>query len=1166
MSLFNRIGRVAQRVGDKLQTQVEGIVQDSLLPEAVRAALVEAEKLLERGDWLGAEQSLQRAEQQKPGLARVAHLRGLLALRTGKAEWAAHHFEQALRQRASVEGYYHLGLACEQLQRLDEARHALLSALHSEREHALRVDALHALGRVSTAMGQHERAAQHWRRALAMRPAEPLLRELTAGALQRTERSEEAAQLLAALPQADFVLSTWVLLADLEESQGRLEAAAQALSRAISCAQEKRSATRPSYPFVELPSRSLLHSLHAWAVSLDWRRGQWQQALERSERWGAGAFESEDWALSSSVMAARKALLQGEASAAAAALARHTVEPSKLGPRAYFDWISTKAWVALANANAEAAVELYEKLLDREERKLSSRLGRTAFEGRARPKADEGHRSTGENAPEHERTPANANEGASSSTQARVGWGLESERRRKLSVEWAEALQGVVAARLALDQPAQAARALAQANREGVQNERLKAQLAWQLGDPFLALSSVQRARKRLEAQTDLAAATSPTPPPWAVGDALWRSYEEARLNQLQRAIEAILPQPFEAAQHPFALRELIERLREHCLLAPTLEGLSVALGDLLESAQAPLQVYVLGEFNAGKSTLINAILGESLVATGILPMTAVPCVLRYGPQPLARVVLGPGEALTGTTAQEGDEHKRFDEAAAAELDQLLERWGHRVQWAELHYPHPLLRVLHLVDTPGFNSLQDAHEERSAALLRPERAGQVGGTGQAPNLQEGFERRYGLGHADAVLWLFDASQALSSSQQAILRQVSAGPSQTFVLLNKIDVLEAQELQELCDWLRPRLREASHTLTPISALEALRVRMAARREGREASAEELASTGWEALQSVLDRGLAQRASELKAAELRRQLGRLIDEVLSELGQTQRRIEQFESEMIQGESALRTALASALVACDEREARVQRRLQELLVREARSLPEWRRPSRSWLAPLSMDEHDLTAFLERLGDAVMSLLGEEGQSLLQEIEGTMDSTVHSLERASSMLGTAAGSSTELGGLAPRVSPGLVSGASAKRPISRNFDAGPFVADFYRDQAHAEQRLRQALWERQRAWLSGRLSAVASEPRLAEVLGSEASDEQRCVRLLGTLIEPERLLSELGWREWVEEYFDAALRLCDNVRRELERSRCRLQRWIELPLAGLASTQNASKPELTG
>ena len=52
----------------------------------------------------------------------------------------------------------------------------------------------------------------------------------------------------------------------------------------------------------------------------------------------------------------------------------------------------------------------------------------------------------------------------------------------------------------------------------------------------------------------------------------------------------------------------------------------------------------VLGEFNHGKSTFVNALLGQSVLPTGITPTTAILTYVSYGAVPDAAVVLQSGE------------------------------------------------------------------------------------------------------------------------------------------------------------------------------------------------------------------------------------------------------------------------------------------------------------------------------------------------------------------------------------------------------------------------------------------------------------------------------------------------------------------------------------------
>ena len=55
-------------------------------------------------------------------------------------------------------------------------------------------------------------------------------------------------------------------------------------------------------------------------------------------------------------------------------------------------------------------------------------------------------------------------------------------------------------------------------------------------------------------------------------------------------------------------------------------------------TAEGRFYVACIGQFKRGKSTLMNALLADRALPTGVLPITAVPTVIRYGPTRSARV------------------------------------------------------------------------------------------------------------------------------------------------------------------------------------------------------------------------------------------------------------------------------------------------------------------------------------------------------------------------------------------------------------------------------------------------------------------------------------------------------------------------------------------------
>src|SRR5438552_2952980 len=121
--------------------------------------------------------------------------------------------------------------------------------------------------------------------------------------------------------------------------------------------------------------------------------------------------------------------------------------------------------------------------------------------------------------------------------------------------------------------------------------------------------------------------------------------------------------------------QELLERLA----VALGRFGSDVASDDLRRFEEARQQLdglfllVIAGEFNSGKSSFINALLGERVLPEGVTPTTDRINLLRYG--------AAPGEHL-----------------AEAFL-------------TERTYPAELLRELNIVDTPGTNAIVRRHEE-----------------------------------------------------------------------------------------------------------------------------------------------------------------------------------------------------------------------------------------------------------------------------------------------------------------------------------------------------------------------------------------------------------------------------------------------------------------------
>src|SRR5260221_2749313 len=95
---------------------------------------------------------------------------------------------------------------------------------------------------------------------------------------------------------------------------------------------------------------------------------------------------------------------------------------------------------------------------------------------------------------------------------------------------------------------------------------------------------------------------------------------------------------------HKQAKREIIARFQQLAEVADAV-GMVTLANDIRTTRIPKLEaerfhLVVLSEFNHGKSTFVNALLGQDLLPTGITPPTASLNHVVYAANPSARVVL----------------------------------------------------------------------------------------------------------------------------------------------------------------------------------------------------------------------------------------------------------------------------------------------------------------------------------------------------------------------------------------------------------------------------------------------------------------------------------------------------------------------------------------------
>jgi hypothetical protein len=134
------------------------------------------------------------------------------------------------------------------------------------------------------------------------------------------------------------------------------------------------------------------------------------------------------------------------------------------------------------------------------------------------------------------------------------------------------------------------------------------------------------------------------------------------------------------------------------------------ALRSARQRMDAPLRVAIAGKMKAGKSTLLNALVGQALAPTDAGECTRI--VTWYRDGLTYRVTLHPvdGVAVQVPFRRHDDALEiRLEGRTPADVDRLVVEW-----------PSASLRAMTLIDTPGIASLSTDISQRTHAFLAPE--------------------------------------------------------------------------------------------------------------------------------------------------------------------------------------------------------------------------------------------------------------------------------------------------------------------------------------------------------------------------------------------------------------------------------------------------------------
>ena len=261
-------------------------------------------------------------------------------------------------------------------------------------------------------------------------------------------------------------------------------------------------------------------------------------------------------------------------------------------------------------------------------------------------------------------------------------------------------------------------------------------------------------------------------------------------------------------------------------LMDDTQTQLKVEVIEACDRIHSPVyRVAVFGPFNYGKSTLLNALLGEKALPMDLVPTTGAVITVKYGAEPRTQITHTDGTITENAGTSALQDYAVLNEHREMRTD---------VASVEVYCPHPLLKLgLELVDLPGTDDQQAQNDLVQQQLLS----------------------------ADLVIQLLDGRKLMTLAERENLRDwlLDRGINSVIFVVNFLNLMETTDRQQvamrlrfLSESFRAQLPDGMSNLYQVDALPALRARL----KGDMAAAKQ---TGLPELESALQTIGAQLAT-------------------------------------------------------------------------------------------------------------------------------------------------------------------------------------------------------------------------------------------------------------------------------------------------------------------
>lgn len=267
-------------------------------------------------------------------------------------------------------------------------------------------------------------------------------------------------------------------------------------------------------------------------------------------------------------------------------------------------------------------------------------------------------------------------------------------------------------------------------------------------------------------------------------------------------------------------------------------EHVGVAAQSLCVKLEADVfSLVVVGQFKRGKTTFINALLGEDLLPTAVVPLTSIITILEYGDKLQITALFKDG-------SEKKIIHKDLPLYITEKHNPKNEKGVERV---EIAYPSPYLKNgVQIIDTPGIASVYE-HNTHTTYEYLP--------------------------RADAAIFLVGVDPPLTQAELQFLRDVENMVGRIFFVQSKIDIVSEADRDESLEFSKKVIEEESHfndiTIYPLSGKEALKGK-------KEGDPQRIKSSGLLRFEQSLEQFLVNEKGEVLVKSVTEKTNNLVNE--------------------------------------------------------------------------------------------------------------------------------------------------------------------------------------------------------------------------------------------------------------------------------------------------